>query len=305
MKIRHVAILMGGFSSERLISFSSGETCAVALEEAGFEVSRVNVNRSVAEVLVDLKPDIALNVLHGAFGEDGILQGILEYLQIPYTYSGVLASALAMDKVRAKQIVSSQGISVAPSIVVNRRFMCSEHVMPPPYVIKPLKGGSSLGVLIVRKEDAVPLHVINSPEWDYGDEILVEKYIDGIELTCGVMGDKALDVVEIVPVGQDFYNYDAKYKENNCKHILPARIPSDIYEKIRTLSLKAHKIIGCRGISRSDFIFNNITGEIIWLEINTQPGMTPTSLIPEMALHSGYSFGELLQWILKDASCLR
>ncbi|WFU11052.1 D-alanine--D-alanine ligase [Rhizobium sp. CB3090] len=305
---RHVAVLLGGFSSERPVSLSSGKACADALEVEGFQVTRVDVGRDVSARLADLKPDVVFNALHGPFGEDGTIQGILEYLQIPYTHSGVLASALAMDKSRAKKVADGAGIPVADSRVMNRFAIAGEHPMRPPYVVKPVREGSSFGVVIVKEDQAHPPQIITSSEWRYGDEVMVERYVYGRELTCGVMGDTALGVTEIVPQGHSFYDYDSKYAEGGSKHVIPARISPNLYQKIQTLALRAHQAIGCRGVSRSDFRYDDRfseEGELIWLEINTQPGMTPTSLVPEMAAHAGYSFGEFLRWMVEDASCLR
>jgi len=308
MTKKHVAVLMGGFSSERPVSLSSGNSCADALESEGYRVTRVDVQRDVGRVLEELQPDVAFNALHGPFGEDGTIQGILEYLQIPYTHSGVLASALAMDKQRAKKVAKAAGIPVAESRVANRFDVGPEHPMKPPYVIKPVKEGSSFGVIIVKVGQSHVPQVVGSTEWRYGDEIMVERYVPGRELTCAVMGDVALGVTEIVPVGHTFYDYDSKYVPGGSKHECPAKISPNIYQKIQTLSLKAHQAIGCRGVSRSDFRYDDRfseNGEVIWLEVNTQPGMTPTSLVPEIAAHAGHSFGELLSWMVEDASCLR
>ncbi|AYG59590.1 D-alanine--D-alanine ligase [Rhizobium jaguaris] len=305
---KHVAVLLGGFSSERPVSLSSGKACADALDAEGFQVTRVDVERDVSARLADLKPDVVFNALHGPFGEDGTIQGILEYLRIPYTHSGVLASALAMDKSRAKKVADGAGIPVADSRVMNRFAITGEHPMKPPYVVKPVREGSSFGVVIVKEDQAHLPQIITSCEWRYGDEVLVERYIYGRELTCGVMGDTALGVTEIVPQGHSFYDYDSKYAEGGSKHVIPAKISPNLYQKIQTLALRAHQAIGCRGVSRSDFRYDDRfseEGELIWLEINTQPGMTPTSLVPEMAAHAGYSFGEFLRWMVEDASCLR
>ena len=306
--MKHVAVLMGGLSSERPVSISSGNACAEALEGAGFKVTKVDVGRDIGAVLSDLKPDVAFNALHGPFGEDGTIQGVLEYLEIPYTHSGVMASALAMDKERAKTIARRAGVPVAEAKVMHRLEAAEKHVMKPPYVIKPVNEGSSFGVLIVGEDRSVPPQELYSSEWPYGDTIMVERYIPGRELTCAVMGDVALGVTEIIPQGLEFYDYDAKYAEGGSKHVLPADILPNIYQKIQTLSLKAHQAIGCRGVSRSDFRWDdrvNGTGELIWLEVNTQPGMTPTSLLPELAQHAGHDFGELLTWIVEDATCRR
>ncbi|MGO4439524.1 D-alanine--D-alanine ligase [Rhizobium sp. RAF56] len=308
MRGRHVAVLMGGFSSERPVSLSSGKACAAALEAEGYRVTVIDVEPNVSARLADLKPDVVFNALHGPFGEDGTIQGVLEYLQIPYTHSGALASALAMDKARAKLVAASAGIPIAESLVMNRFAFGAEHPLKPPYVVKPVKEGSSFGVVIVKEDQAHPPQVVTSSEWRYGDEVIVERYVHGRELTCGVMGDIALGVTEIVPLGHNFYDYDAKYAAGGSKHVIPAEISPNIYQKVQTLALRAHQAIGCRGVSRSDFRYDDRfseDGEIIWLEINTQPGMTPTSLVPEMAGHAGYSFGEFLRWMVEDASCLR
>jgi D-alanine-D-alanine ligase len=308
MNAKRVAVLMGGFSSERPVSLSSGNACADALEAEGYEVIRVDVGHDVAQVLAELKPDVAFNALHGPFGEDGTIQGVLEYLEIPYTHSGVLASALAMDKSQAKRIAKTHGIPVAEAKVMDRFDFTSAHPMKPPYVVKPVREGSSFGVVIVKEDQSHPPQVITSSEWKYGDTVMVERYIHGRELTCGVMGDVALGVTEIVPQGHSFYDYDSKYVSGGSKHVIPAQISPKIYQKVQTLALKAHKAMGCRGVSRSDFRYDDRfseEGELIWLEINTQPGMTPTSLVPEMAQHAGHPFGEFLRWMVEDASCLR
>ncbi|MQB42589.1 D-alanine--D-alanine ligase [Rhizobium sp. ICMP 5592] len=305
---KHVAVLLGGFSSERPVSLSSGKACADALEAEGYRVTRVDVERDVSARLAELKPDVVFNALHGPFGEDGTIQGVLEYLQIPYTHSGVMASALAMDKARAKTVAAAAGIPVAASLVLDRFAIASEHPMQPPYVVKPVREGSSFGVVIVKEDQAHPPQIVTSSEWRYGDEVLVERYIHGRELTCGVMGDTALGVTEIVPLGHSFYDYDSKYAAGGSKHVIPAEISPNLYQKIQLLALRAHQAIGCRGVSRSDFRFDDRfseEGELIWLEVNTQPGMTPTSLLPEMAAHAGYSFGEFLRWMVEDASCSR
>ena len=305
---KHVAVLYGGFSSERPVSLSSGNSCADALEGAGYQVTRVDVARDVAAVLAALKPDVAFNALHGPYGEDGTIQGVLEYLQIPYTHSGVLASALAMHKEQAKCVARAAGIPVAESKILCRHTIVDRHPMPPPYVVKPVNEGSSFGVVIVKEGQSHPPQIVTSEEWRYGDEVMVERYIHGRELTCAVMGAVALGVCEIVPTGHAFYDYDSKYVPGGSKHVCPAKISLNIYQKIQTLSLKAHQAIGCRGVSRSDFRYDDRhsqNGEVVWLEINTQPGMTPTSLVPEIAAEAGHSFAELLSWMVEDASCSR
>jgi len=308
MTKKHVAVLLGGFSSERPVSLSSGNACADALEQAGYQITRVDVGRDVGSVLAALKPDVVFNALHGPFGEDGTIQGILEYLGIPYTHSGVLGSALAMNKQLAKKVAKAAGIPVAESKVLNRFAIKNTHPMRPPYVVKPVNEGSSFGVVIVKENQSHPPQLITSPEWKYGDLVMVERYVHGRELTCAVMGDVALGVTEIIPVGHSFYDYDSKYVAGGSKHECPAKLSPNIYQKIQTLALKAHQAIGCRGVSRSDFRYDDRhsgDGEIIWLEVNTQPGMTPTSLVPEIAAHAGHSFGDLVSWIVEDASCLR
>lgn len=308
MSGKHIAVLMGGFSSERPVSLSSGEACALALEAEGYEVTRVDVERDVSAVLSRLNPDVAFNALHGPFGEDGTIQGILEYLQIPYTGSGVLASALAMDKGQAKKVAAAAGVPVAEARLMNRFDFTNEHPLAPPYVVKPVREGSSFGVVIVKEDQSHPPQVLTSSEWRYSDAVMVERYIPGRELTCGVMGDRALGVTEVVPVGHSFYDYDAKYAAGGSKHVIPAEISPKIYQKIQSLALMAHRAIGCRGVSRSDFRYDDRLsedGEIIWLEVNTQPGMTPTSLVPEMAAHDGLTFGQFVRWMVEDASCSR
>jgi D-alanine-D-alanine ligase len=305
---KRVAMLMGGFSSERPVSLMSGEACADALETEGYTVTRIDVDRDVARILSELKPDVAFNALHGPFGEDGTIQGILEYLQIPYTHSGVLASAVTMDKEIAKRVAKTYGIPVAESKIMDRRDFTSTHPMKPPYVVKPVAEGSSFGVVIVKEEQSHPPQIITSPEWKYSDRVMVERFIHGRELTCAVMGDVALGVTEIIPLGHQFYDYESKYAEGGSNHVCPAEISPNIYQTITKLALKAHKAFGCRGVSRSDFRYDDrfsTNGEVIWLEINTQPGMTATSLVPELAEYAGHSFGELLSWMVEDASCLR
>jgi D-alanine-D-alanine ligase len=303
---RHVAVLMGGLSSERPVSLSSGKACADALESLGYRVSRIDVGRDIASVLTDLKPDVAFNALHGPFGEDGTIQGILEYLQIPYTHSGLLASALAMDKGQAKIVAAAAGVKIADARIMDRNDIGHEHPIAPPYVIKPVAEGSSFGVIIVQKGASNPPQSIHGEAWKYGDRVMVERFIPGRELTCAVMGDRSLGVTEIVPIGQEFYDFDAKYKNGGSKHQCPAELSSSVYQDIEKMAVDAHRAIGCRGVSRSDFRYDDKgSGEVIWLEVNTQPGMTPTSLVPELANHAGMSFAELVDWIVKDASCGR
>ena len=303
---KQVAVLMGGWSSERPVSLSSGGACADGLEQAGYRVTRVDVGRDIAEVLARLRPDVAFNALHGPFGEDGTIQGVLEILDIPYTHSGVLASALAMNKQKAKSVAAAAGVPVTEHRIVTRAEAAAEHVLPPPYVVKPISEGSSFGVVIVPADQSHPPQSLARDEWTFGEEVMVERYIAGRELTCAVRGDEALGVTEIIPVGAGFYDYDAKYAAGGSKHLCPAPLKPFVYQNVQKLSLEAHRAIGCRGVSRSDFRYDEDgSGEIIWLEVNTQPGMTRTSLVPELAALDGQSFPELVAWMVEDASCRR
>lgn len=301
---KHVAVLMGGWSAEREVSLRSGAACAAALEEAGYRVTRVDVGRDVAEVLARLRPDAALNVLHGQPGEDGTVQGILEILRIPYSHSGVLASALAMDKAQARVVLAAAGVPVALGRPVTRAEAAGGHVMAPPYVLKPVAGGSSVGVFIVREDQAHPPQELHREDWSFGEILLAEQFVPGLELTCAVMGDRPLGVIEIEAT-QPFYDYESKYAPGGSRHILPARILPEVYERVQMLSLTAHRALGCRGVSRADFRFDVARGDasgLVCLEVNTQPGMTETSLVPDMAAHAGISFGELVTWMVEDAS---
>ena len=304
---KHVAVLMGGWSNERPVSLKSGTECAAALRRGGYQVTEVDVGRDVANVLLKLKPDVAFNALHGPFGESGMMQGVLELIQLPYTHSGVLASALAMDKHQAKITLKAAGVPVTDHLIMHRAEVARDHAMAPPYVIKPIADGSSFGVHIVKQgANQPPQHILNS-DWVGGEDIMVERYIPGRELTCAVMGDVALGVTEIV-TDLDFYNYDAKYATGGSKHLIPAPLQPKIYDKVQKLSLAAHAALGCRGVTRTDFRYNDAAGpdgELVCLEINTQPGMTQTSLVPEQALHAGHSFEELVAWMVEDASCNR
>jgi D-alanine-D-alanine ligase len=304
---KHVAVLMGGWSAERDISLRSGRACADALERTGHRVSRIDVGRDIASVLSTLKPDVAINVLHGRPGEDGTLQGVLEILGIPYTHSGVLASALAMQKDFAKVMMQSAGIPVPAGRVVTRKEAASGHPMARPYVLKPVAEGSSVGVFIVTEEHAHPPQELTRPDWAFGERLLAEQYIPGKELTCAVIGDRALDVIEIVAATR-FYDYEAKYAPGGSKHLLPAPISPFVYQEVRRLALKAHHALGCRGVTRADFRYDDRssgTDGLVCLEVNTQPGMTETSLVPELAVHAGISFDELVRWMVDDASLNR
>jgi D-alanine-D-alanine ligase len=304
---RDVAVLMGGLATERPVSLASGKECAQALRNAGYRVTEVDVGYDIAEVLRDLKPEVAFNALHGRYGEDGTIQGVLEFLRIPYTHSGVLASALAMDKHQAKIVMKAAGIPVTDHVIADRAEVARSHVMAPPYVVKPIADGSSFGVFIVKADQSHPPQELLREDWTMGEDVMVERYIPGRELTCAVMGNVALGVTEIV-TDLAFYNYEAKYASGGSRHIVPAQIQPKIYDKVQKMALKAHAALGCRGVTRTDFRYNDRAGEdgeLVCLEINTQPGMTPTSLAPEQARYAGHSFEELVSWMVEDASCNR
>ncbi|MGD9867694.1 MAG: D-alanine--D-alanine ligase [Hyphomicrobiales bacterium] len=307
-RFNHVAVLLGGLSAEREVSLNSGKQCADALESVGYTVTRIDAGRDLAQQLDKVRPDVCFNALHGKWGEDGCVQGILEMLGIPYTHSGVLASALAMHKEQAKTVLRAAAVPVAESCVVSRSEAARAHVMEPPYVLKPVAEGSSVGVFIVREDQRHPPQQLTASDWAFPEELMAERYIPGRELTCAVMGEEALGVIEILPAeGLNFYDYEAKYAPGGSKHVLPAEILPDVYQLVRNLAVTAHSALGCRGISRADFRFdeNRGTGGLFCLEVNTQPGMTATSLVPELAAHAGWSFGELVRWIVEDASCDR
>ena len=300
-----VAVLMGGWSAERKVSLSSGEACFGALKRAGFNAVMVDVQREkIHEHLLALNPHVAFNALHGKWGEDGCASALLETLRIPYTHSGVLASAIAMHKEKSKALFREAGIPVAESKLVDLEVAASSHPMTPPYVLKPVDEGSSVGVYIIDNTRKGPAQGILAERAIFGDKVMVERFIPGRELTCAVMGDVALGVIDIVHA-MGFYDYEAKYTPGGSQHILPANLPNDTYRKVQKYSLKAHQALGCRGISRSDFRYDDTPGhepELILLEVNTQPGMTGTSLVPELATHAGHSFEELVTWMVNDAS---
>jgi D-alanine-D-alanine ligase len=302
---KHVAVLMGGWSAEREVSLRSGHACTEALFRRGYRVTQIDVTREIAAALTAAKPDIALNVLHGRPGEDGTLQGVLEILGIPYSHSGVLASALAMHKGYAKAIFRAADIPVADDLVASRLDAAKRHLMPPPYVVKPMAEGSSVGVFIVTDDQPHPPQELYRDDWAFGEQVLIERYIPGKELTCAVIGDRALDVIDIVPATR-FYDYEAKYAAGGSRHVLPAQILPNVYQEVRRLALAAHNALGCRGVSRADFRYDDRgTGELVCLEINTQPGMTETSLVPELAAYAGITFDELVKWMVEDASTSR
>ncbi|WFE74470.1 D-alanine--D-alanine ligase [Roseinatronobacter sp. S2] len=296
-----ICVLKGGLSAEREVSLSTGHECAQALRVAGYEVVELDARGDVAQRLVDIAPDIVFNALHGRFGEDGSVQGVLEWLRIPYTHSGVLASALAMDKERAKAAFMSAGLPVLPSLIAPKADAMARHLMEPPYVVKPNNEGSSVGVYLVNDGANTPPQL--GPEMPA--HVMVEAFAPGRELTTTVMGDRALTVTDIVTDG--WYDYDAKYRPGGSRHVLPADIPAEIHAACLDYALRAHQVLGCRGLTRTDFRWDEGRGldGLILLELNTQPGMTPTSLVPEQAAHCGIGFPDLCRWMIEDASCDR
>lgn len=297
---KHVAVLLGGLSPERDVSLVSGAACADALERLGARVSRVDAGRDLAQRLTELKPDVCFNALHGEWGEDGCVQGVLETLGLPYTHSDVLASALAMDKAKAKAVLAAAGVTVPGGGLFNRFEAAADHVMAPPYVVKPNSQGSSVGVFLVFEGANRPPQELVAPSWTFGEEVMIEPYIRGKELACGVMAGKAMTVTDIVPK-TGFYDYEAKYGEGGSDHVIPADIPPHVFEKAMELSERAHAALGCRGVTRSDLRYDDINDILVLLEVNTQPGMTPTSLVPEQAAKLGVDFDQLVLWITEDA----
>ncbi len=296
---KHVAVLMGGWSAERDVSLDSGRACANALKELGYQVTEVDVAPDVAEVLTKLKPDLAFNALHGTFGEDGCMQGVLEMLKIPYTHSGVLASSLAMDKPMAKRIFEMAGLKCPRGKVLSYDELIKGDPMPRPYVAKPAAEGSSVGVYIITAEEKRPLGDIierNDVDW------IVEEYVPGREVTVAVLNDKPLGVTEIRPK-EGFYDYANKYTDGKTEHICPAQLPKDKYESVMSMAYAAHKALGCRGLSRADFRYDDTKEEGVFylLEVNTQPGMTKLSLSPEIAAYAGIDFNELVRLLVQDA----
>lgn len=296
-----VAMLMGGPSAEREVSLSTGRECARALRGEGYEVVEVDAGPDLVAQLNDIKPDVAFNALHGRWGEDGCVQGLLEWLRIPYTHSGVLASALAMDKERSKAAYRTAGLPVVDSVIAAKADVMARHVIAPPYVVKPNNEGSSVGIYIVHEATNSPPQLSE----EMPAHVMVEAYAPGREMTVTVMGDRALCVTDILTDG--WYDYEAKYATGGSRHVLPAEIPDEIADLCHDYALRAHQVLGCRGISRTDFRWDEARGAdgLVLLETNTQPGMTPTSLSPEQAEHVGLTFGQLCAWLVEDASCER
>ncbi|MFT6557520.1 D-alanine--D-alanine ligase [Sneathiella sp.] len=303
--MKKVAVLMGGWSAEREVSLDSGRACAAALERCGYEVIPVDVERNIASVLEVMAPDVCFNALHGRYGEDGTVQGVLEVLGIPYTHSGVMASAIAMDKPKAKTLFKAAGLRCAEGRIVTRKEVLDGAEYEKPFVIKPLNEGSSVGVTIILDNENRTLQDI---PWTFGNEVLIETYIPGREIQVAVMGDQALGAVEIKPLGR-FYDYEAKYTAGKAEHLMPAPLPQDRYNEVLQMAVTAHQVLGCKGVSRSDFRLDDLNGDgqgdFYILETNTQPGMTELSLVPEIAAHMGISFEELVRWMVEDASCER
>ncbi|TNC73816.1 D-alanine--D-alanine ligase [Rubellimicrobium roseum] len=295
-----VAVLMGGPSAEREVSLSSGRQCAAALREAGFETVEIDAGPDLAQRLAESRPDVAFNALHGRWGEDGCVQGLLEWLRIPYTHSGVLASALAMDKQKAKEAFRRAGLPVVESLLAPREEVSERHLLRPPYVVKPNNEGSSVGVYIVREGSNAPRLAETMPE-----TVMVEAFAPGRELTTAVLDDRALTVTDILTDG--WYDYDAKYAPGGSRHVVPAEVPRDVFDACLDHALRAHEALGCRGLSRTDFRWDESKGldGLVVLELNTQPGMTPTSLAPEQAQAVGIAFPDLCRRLVEDASCGR
>ena len=296
-----VAVLMGGISSEREVSLNSGAQVSEALKKAGYEVTPIIVTADLAALLSALtpRPDAVFNALHGRFGEDGTIQGVLDYIGLPYTHSGVRASALAMDKVAAKALFASAGLPIAPHKIVNIAELVEHDPLPRPYVVKPVNEGSSVGVFIVKDGDNHRAEIARN--WQYGTA-MVEQYIPGRELTVGVLDNQALTVTEIISA-EKFYDYHAKYTQGGSRHVLPAEIPNDIAKAAKEIAVAAHKALGCRGASRADLRYDEDEGRLILLEVNTQPGMTATSLLPEQAAYEGMDFPALCSWMVEMAAC--
>jgi D-alanine-D-alanine ligase len=300
-----VAVLMGGWSPEREVSLSSGYECAKALADRGYATQVIDVGRDLPTLLraLEPRPDVVFNALHGIGGEDGTIQGVLEMLRIPYTHSGVLASSVAMHKPTAKAIFQTVGLPVVDGVVARPEELALYDPMPAPFVVKPINQGSSVGVRIVRVNDNSWREEVMG--WCYGSELLVERFVPGRELTVAVMGDRALGVCEIVPRGS-FYDYTAKYAAGGSDHLTPAPIPAQVYERALDIGLRAHRALGCRGVTRADLRYDDSAdklGELYLLELNTQPGMTPTSLVPDLARHVGIEFDELVAWMVENAAC--
>ena len=304
MTKKRIAILLGGWSSERPVSLVSGAACADAARRLGHDVAEIDATPDVYNQIKAAQPEVVVNALHGPWGEDGHVQAVMNLLNVPYTHSGVLASSLALDKARAKSVFRDAGLDIAHHVVTDRFTAAKDHVMAPPYVVKPIYEGSSVGVLIVREGENRPPVILGESAWTHGDLVMIEQFIPGREFTVAVRGDEALAVTEIL-TGREFYDFEAKYGPGGSSHVLPAPIDAALTKRAMDASATAHAALGCRGVSRSDFRYDPKTDRLVILEINTQPGMTPTSLVPEQAAHRGISFDALVAWMIEDASCPR
>ena len=302
---KRVAVLMGGISSEREVSLLSGAAVTDALNSRGYEVLSIDVGKDLGTVITALDPPpyAVFNALHGKYGEDGCFQGVLELLSIPYTHSGVLASAIAMDKPTAKRLFENAGIPCAEHVITTREEVLTRDVIDQPYVVKPINEGSSIGVQIIQSGAKRPF--ATDPRWPISDKVMVERFVPGREITVAVMGDRALGVTEL-HTDEGFFDYDAKYIEGRTAHIVPARLPPTIYAAAMEYAVAAHNILGCRGVTRADLRYDDTEsdpGKLIMLEINTQPGMTPLSIVPEQAAHAGIEFSDLVSWMVENAAC--
>jgi len=306
--LRHIAVLKGGLSPEREVSLVSGQAVARALRDRGQRVTEIDVGADIGALLkaLDPKPDVVFNALHGRFGEDGCIQGLLELLRIPYTHSGVAASAIAMDKPLAKRLFAEAGLPLADGRVVSRAEFARGAGIEKPYVVKPLNQGSSVGVRVVFANEPDPR--VEDIDWGFGETVLIEGYVPGREVHVAVMGDRALGAVEIRPKGR-FYDYQAKYTAGGADHVMPAPLPEAAYAEALRIALGAHRALGCRGVSRADLRYDDTAvsgdamGRFALLEVNTQPGMTPLSLVPEIAAHLGIGFPDLVMWMVEAARC--
>lgn len=301
LKYEHIAIVCGGISKEREISLQSGAVSAAAATALGYKTTLIDANHNLAADLIAAKPDAIFNALHGVWGESGVVQGLFETLNIPYTHSGVLASALAMDKAKAKTIFKEAGLPLADHKITTRDEAASHHILPPPYVIKPVGEGSSLGVIIVAAGAAPPQN-LTATDWQFGNQVMVEEYVAGQEFSCAVLNGEVLGIAEIIASAGKFYDYKQKYDADGAKHEVPAKVNESLTEQINKISLTAHKILGCRGATRSDFRYNKKTNQLALLEINTQPGMMKASLVPEIACSAGMDIQTLVRNIIADAS---
>ncbi len=302
--MKRIAVVYGGWSQERPVSLSSGQKMAAAARAAGYDVVEIDATRDLAAQLNEARVEAVLNGLHGPWGEDGCVQGLFEVLGIPYSHSGVLASALAMDKIKSKAVFADAGLDVAKDVAVTREDVARAHPLKPPYVVKPINEGSSFGVLYVREGANGPAREVLSESWQYGDNLMAEEFIPGRELSVSVLGDRTLGVTEITTL-REFYDFDAKYTDGGSHHVIPADLPEAITKAALDAALVAHRTLGCRGVTRSDFRYDETKERLVILETNTQPGMTPTSLVPEQAAHIGMSYEDLVAWMIEDASCHR